>query len=229
MQSDVSIPQGRSVEVDYRQFRPSRWVKMARALAGAFTWPVIWPLAMLSRASDLVFLTTSELLSLVPYLFGVVMREEFYRFALRSCGKNVVIEFGTVFIYRDVAIGDNVLIGRYNTVHHCDFGNYVLTAEGCAFLSGAKDHNHERTDIPMALQGGQKKRISIGDDCWIGTHAVVMADVGPGAIVGAGAVVTKPVSDLTIVAGNPARPLRRRGNLENSGERPGAISLGRTK
>ena len=147
---------------------------------------------------------------MLPYLLGVIVRGEFYRFALARCGRNVVIELGTIFIYADVSIGDNVLIGRYNTIHHCDFGSYVLTAEHCAFLSGSKYHRFERTDVPMALQGGQKKRIAIGDDCWIGAHVVVMDDVERGSIVGAGAVVTTRVPELTIVVGNPARPVRAR-------------------
>ena len=70
-----------------------------------------------------------------------------------------MIGFGTVFIYRDIEIGDNVLIGMYNTIHHCDFGSYVLTAEGCRFLSGSRYHHFDRTDVPMALQGGSLNRI----------------------------------------------------------------------
>jgi len=201
---------GEYAEVDYVQFRASRGVHLARAVAGIATWPLVWPLARLCRLSDMLFRTASELLSLIPYLLGVVVRAEFYRFALRRCGRNVVIEFGTIFIYSDVVVGDNVLIGRYNIIHHCDFGNYVLTAERCSFLSGSKYHNYDRTDVPMALQGGRRKRIRVGDDCWIGAAAVVMEDVGQGAIVGAGAVVTSPVDEFTIAVGNPARPLRRR-------------------
>lgn len=210
-QATARIEHGRYSDVDYLQFRSPRWIEVARAVAGVLTWPVVWPIAMLCRASDMLFRTVSELLSLIPYVFGVVVRAEFYRFALARCGKNVVIEFGAVFIYRDVAIGDNVIIGRYNIVHHCDFGNYALTGEHSVFLSGSRQHNIDCTDIPMALQRGRKKRIAIGDDCWIGAHAVVMEGVGRGAIVGPGAVVTKPVADFTIVAGNPARPIRRRG------------------
>lgn len=198
-------------DVVYLQFHSARSLRIARGIAGALTWPVIWPVAMLCQRSDFLFRTASELLCLIPYLFGVIVRGEFYRFALRRCGRNVVIEFGTIFLYRDIVIGDHVLIGRFNTIHHCNFGSYVLTAEGCSFLSGSKYHNHDRTDMPMALQGGQRKRIAIGDDCWIGAHAVVMEDVSRGAVVGAGAVVTRPVPEFTIVAGNPARPVRRRG------------------
>jgi acetyltransferase-like isoleucine patch superfamily enzyme len=64
----------------------------------------------------------------------------------------------------------------------------------------------------MALQGGQKKRITIVGDCWIGSHAVVMEDVGRGAVVSAGAVVVKPVAEYAIVVRNPAHVLRLRVN-----------------
>ena len=56
------------------------------------------------------------------------------------------------------------------------------------------------------------ERVSIGHDAWIGRGAIVLPgrSVGIGAVVGAGAVVTKDVAPYTIVAGNPARPIRRR-------------------
>lgn len=52
----------------------------------------------------------------------------------------------------------------------------------------------------------------IGSDVWIGSHAVIMQGVtiGHGAVVGAGAVVTKDVEAYSIVAGVPAKVLRRR-------------------
>lgn len=200
----------RDHDIDYHQFTQSGVLKAAMSIAGVLTWPVTLPLALLSRFSDFIFLTCSQLLAFVPYVIGSIVRYEFYRFTLTRCGRNVMIGFGTVFLYRDISIGDNVLIGMYNTVHYCDFGSYVLTAEGCRFLSGAKYHNYERTDVPIALQGGKLRRVTLADDCWIGTNAVVMADVAVGAIVGAGAVVTRRVEEYQIVGGVPARPIGSR-------------------
>src|SRR5205814_9513064 len=77
-----SFPTRRSsdlTDVEYLQFRAPRWIEVARTVAGILTWPVVWPLAMLSRTSDMLFRTVSELLSLLPYVVGVVVRAEFYR------------------------------------------------------------------------------------------------------------------------------------------------------
>ena len=56
------------------------------------------------------------------------------------------------------------------------------------------------------------KRVKIGHDVWIGRSAIVLpgVEIGNGAVVGAGAVVTRPVPPYAIVAGNPARILRHR-------------------
>ena len=210
MRQAGQIVAGEYVDVQYEQFSPWSPLRVGMRLVGYLLWPLVLPLALAASASDVVFRTVSEIFALLPYALGTVLRYEFYRWTLRRCGENVVIGFGTVFLYRDVAIGDNVLIGMYNTIHHCDFGSYVVVAEGCRFLSGSRYHNFERTDIPMAVQGGRLRRIRVGNDCWVGANAIVMSDIGSGSVVGAGAVVTAPVQALTIVAGNPARVIRRR-------------------
>lgn len=210
MRNKEPIVTDRDVAIEYHQFTQSTALRAARAIAGVLIWPIVLPLALLARLSDFVFLTLTQFLAFLPYVVGDIVRYEFYRFTLRRCGSNVMIGFGTVFLYRDVEIGSNVLIGMYNTVHHCNFGSYVLTAEGCRFLSGPNYHNFDRTDVPMALQGGRLRRIVIGDDCWIGANAVVMASVATGSIVAAGAVVNRAVEPMSIVGGVPARPLGSR-------------------
>jgi acetyltransferase-like isoleucine patch superfamily enzyme len=198
-------------EIRYQQFDPSPAMRAALRFARVLVAPLAWVLAAFARRSDMLFRTLSEALSLVPYVVGVVLRAEFYRRALRRCGRNLVVEFGAVFVYRDVSVGDNVLIGRYTIVHHCDIGDYALIGERCTFLSGSRQHRFDRTDLPMALQGGQRRHIRVGRDCWIGSHAVVMDDVAAGSVVAAAAVVAGPVAADSVVAGNPARLLRRRG------------------
>jgi virginiamycin A acetyltransferase len=59
-------------------------------------------------------------------------------------------------------------------------------------------------------QGGTFEKVVIGEDTWIGNGALVMANVGKKCIIGAGSVVTKDVDDFSVVAGNPARIIRKR-------------------
>ena len=60
-------------------------------------------------------------------------------------------------------------------------------------------------------------KLFIGHDAWIGAHAIILPGcqrIGIGAIVGAGSVVTRDVEPYTIVAGNPAKFLRKRFDAE---------------
>jgi acetyltransferase-like isoleucine patch superfamily enzyme len=62
------------------------------------------------------------------------------------------------------------------------------------------------------------KKLEIGNDVWIGQSAIILRQVskiGDGAVIGAGAVVTKDVPDYAIVAGSPAKVIRYRFSQEN--------------
>jgi acetyltransferase-like isoleucine patch superfamily enzyme len=185
-----------------------RWLfKLARWTSLLFVYPLVL-IAKLSPETG--FKAASEFLSLIPTTIGFAPRYEFYRRTLRSCGENLLLWFGAIFTYPEVNIGDNVAIGRNCTLFHCDIGDNVMIAEGSQILSGARIHNYARTDIPMNRQGGELRRIRIGDDVFIGANSIVMADIGDGAVVGAGSVVTKNVESYNIVAGNPARLIKKR-------------------
>jgi len=101
------------------------------------------------------------------------------------------------YIYRDVRFGrggrDPIVIGR----------NCVLT--GCTVLG-----HDASTNRALGLAYGQRSMIqpvTIEDDCFVGTGAIVLmgVTVGKGSIVGAGAVVASDVPPGSVVAGNPAR------------------------
>ncbi len=73
------------------------------------------------------------------------------------------------------------------------------------------NHRYESRFSPGKYYGGLEP-IVIQDDVWIGERAIILPGVtiGRGAIVGAGAVVTNDVPDYAVVAGNPAKVVRRR-------------------
>ena len=82
------------------------------------------------------------------------------------------------------------------------------------FTYRAKSHfmDDQDDDHDEVSNWRNSARVIIGPDVWIGHAAIVMpgVSVGTGAIIGSGSVVTKDVADYTIVAGNPARVIRRR-------------------
>lgn len=84
-------------------------------------------------------------------------------------------------------------------------------------------HVFDRTDVCMRLQGPTPyQRLTIGNDVWIGRRVMVMPGVriGDGAIVAAGAVVTKDVPDYAIVGGVPAKVIRFREPGDRAGKVP---------
>jgi acetyltransferase-like isoleucine patch superfamily enzyme len=85
-----------------------------------------------------------------------------------------------------------------------------MISAGVHVTSGARTHGMGDPSIPMRDQPGTLSIVRIGAGAWIGSAAVVMADVGAHAIVGAGAVVTAPIPDRVVAAGVPARVLRAR-------------------
>ena len=62
-------------------------------------------------------------------------------------------------------------------------------------------------------QGGHCKKVTIGRDVYVGMGVTIMytGDIGEGSVIGAGAVVVKPIPEYSIAVGNPARVIRKRG------------------
>jgi acetyltransferase-like isoleucine patch superfamily enzyme len=71
-------------------------------------------------------------------------------------------------------------------------------------------HGTLDSDRPIRDQPGTPTPVRIGEGTWIGSAAVVLADVGRHTVVGAAAVVTRPLEDYVVAAGVPARVVRRR-------------------
>ena len=147
----------------------------------------------------------SQFASLWPGSSGNYLRAALYRLILPRCGDGVCISFGTLFSHPTAVVGDDVYIGIGCMVGDATIESDVLIGSNVSVINGGRQHDTRRLDVPVRLQPGTFPRVTIGQDSWIGDRAVVMADVGRHCVVGAGAVVTKPVPDFAIVAGSPAR------------------------
>lgn len=113
-----------------------------------------------------------------------------------------------VWSARKLAIGEGSVIGRHALIDargHISIGRDVNISSYCRFQSAK--HVVDDPDFVAAFEP-----ITVGDRAWIGMGATVLGGVsiGEGAVVAAGAVVTKDVEPYEVVGGVPARPLRTR-------------------
>ena len=150
---------------------------------------------------------------------------------LRSCRKNLV-RIGRESIVRgrldfdgplgEIRIGDRCYLGASHLVCHTGIviGDDVIISWGVTIV----DHNshsvnweERRNDVGNWARGEKRWEsvtvapVLIENKAWIGLRAIILKGVrvGEGAVVGAGAVVTKDVPPYVVVAGNPARIVRR--------------------
>ena len=123
--------------------------------------------------------------------------------------------FDYTYAVRDVEIF-NANIGKFgNIASHVRINptNHPMwRATLHHFTYRSRSHFDGAEDDPEVFEWRLAHRVTIGPDVWIGHGAILLpgVSVGTGAAIGAGAVVTKDVPDYTIVAGNPARVIRRR-------------------
>ncbi|MFP6659455.1 MAG: acyltransferase, partial [Pirellulales bacterium] len=190
--------------------------RIGKILANSFALVAVLPAWFALRVSQLLlgvekgFAGWSQLFSLLPGVSGVYLRWTFYRLTLSRCGQGACISFGTVFSHCTAAVGKKVYVGAYCSIGDVNLQDDVLLSSHVSIINGCRQHGINRLDIPIREQKGQFPRVTIGRDSWIGERAVVMADVGKHCVVGAGAVVTKPLPDYAIAVGNPAKVLRYR-------------------
>jgi PAS domain S-box-containing protein len=116
---------------------------------------------------------------------------------------------GSIVIGPVTSIGIRCELAAY--VADITIGSHVMIASDCHFFS--YDHGTEPGLLMQEQKLKAKGPILIEDDVWVGTGVIILSGVriGKGAVIAAGAVVTRPVPDGAIVAGNPARMVKWRG------------------
>lgn len=153
-------------------------------------------------------------------------------------GDNSIIgDYGRV---ENCFFGNHVDIQRYSMIYHSQIGDYTYTGRNftCWYANigkfcsiswnvsiGGANHDYSKISQHAFLYARQfglldgeplydrfSSKCTIGNDVWIGCNAVICRDVtiGDGAVIAAGAIVTKDVEPYTIVAGVPAKVIKRR-------------------
>lgn len=140
----------------------------------------------------------------------------------------------------NIIVGDYTYYDDFEDVHnfeknvkyHFDFtgdkliiGKFCMIASGATFIMNGANHlTNSISTYPFAIFGQgwedamegkgypQKGDTIIGNDVWIGYKATIMAgvNIGDGAIIASGSIVTKDVAPYTIVGGNPAKVIKKR-------------------
>ncbi len=157
----------------------------------------------------------SSMLRFIKAIIKILVKSEFEDL---NAHKSVVIPSNCV-------VKGNVDVEAYSTFGPgCFFRGDISIGRYCQF--GASVSVHSRThsmnsmttyNNPILFDGELKKlstskKVSIGHDVWVGHGAIILSGVsiGNGVVIGAGSVVTKSVEDFSVVAGVPAKEIKKR-------------------
>ena len=151
--------------------------------------------------------------------FSKIVRRVLCKRLFQNAGFKLNVENGVYFgSGKNISVGFEVGFGKHFQCRNVELtvGDHLMMGEDVLIQGGG--HNFKRIDIPMGHQGSKEKsNLKIENDVWIGARVIILGGckhIGKGAIIGAGAVVTKDIPDFAIVGGNPAQIIRYRTDLE---------------
>jgi acetyltransferase-like isoleucine patch superfamily enzyme len=135
------------------------------------------------------------------------------RFGLKNVSKTFYMG-GLSNISRDLIAADYSYIGPNCQIgSKVKMGRYTMLANNVSIIGN--DHLFSNPNTPIIFSGRPElKETIIGEDAWIGAFSIIMAgvEIGDGAIIGSGSVVTKNVPPYSIFAGTPAKFIKMRFN-----------------
>jgi acetyltransferase-like isoleucine patch superfamily enzyme len=129
----------------------------------------------------------------------------YYYGTLEHCSWETHIGFGSLFTHRAASLGARVSIGAYCVIGHARVGDDVRMGSRVSIPSGKRQHLDDQ-GRPADLT--RLDSVTVVSRVWLGEGAIIMADIGDRCIVAAGAVVSQPMAEACLIAGNPARVVR---------------------
>lgn len=149
---------------------------------------------------------------------------------LKSFKKILIAQYNTQAVNGDnIYVSGETVIAYPNNIYICNGssinGGYLIASPKAKIIIGENTiisynvhirtdmHNYNNLKINIKDQGHTEKDIIIGNNVWIGFGAQIMSGITieDGAIIAAGAVVTKDVKENEIVGGVPAKKIKERG------------------
>ena len=143
----------------------------------------------------------------------------YYRYILKRLRSFYHFGHAGSFVHGPIQVGhmENIRVGANCSINrgvilqgYCgiDVGNNVVLSTNVMLLDAGLDFDVLRSTGQRLHVG---KPIRLGDGCWIGAAAIILPGVtlGRNVLVGAGSIVTKSFPDDCVIAGNPARVLKR--------------------
>lgn len=151
------------------------------------------------------------------------MQQRIFQNNWRKANKHNFTVSVNIFPISQVSVGNDTYGGIYVLAFNLEakliIGHYCSIAPGVKFLLSADHYRDHISSYPFRvkinqekLEGVSKGHIIVEDDVWIGENAIILSGIhiAQGAVVAAGAVVTKDVPPYAVVGGNPARVIKYR-------------------
>lgn len=154
-----------------------------------------------------------RMMDFIPFDLSIYGRSWIGKRIFKGLGKNSKFRDHNIFADgQNLEIGENFFSGRYNYFGGgpIKIGNDVLMAN--FIIIETTNHNFSDFTIPIREQGVNRLSVVIEDDVWVGNRVIILPGVtiGKGSVLASGSVVTRNVDSYSVVAGVPAKEIRKR-------------------